>query len=69
MASASTPILSCPEGGCCASRAPLSSAHHHRFPRAGGHDQPLPGASPEGWLVGVAPRSGVQTRSRGLSQP
>ena len=69
VASARAPILSWPKGGCCASGAPFPSAHSHRFPRAGGHDQPLPGASPEGRLVGVAPLSGVQIGSRGLSQP
>lgn len=42
---------------------------HHRSLRAGGHDQPLPGASLEGQLGGVAPLSGVQPGSCGLCQP
>lgn len=40
----------------------------HRSPRAGGHDQSLPGASLEGRLGGVALLSGVQPGSCGLCQ-
>lgn len=40
----------------------------HRSPRAGGHDQSLPGASLEGRLGGVALLSGVQPGFCGLCQ-